>query len=67
MGGDWTALGHRRRFGTTRVCFSTASVSRPSAGAIASLLSAKSERGTCSGKTNGLDPGLSICLTIAET
>ena len=28
---------------------------------------AKSERGTCSGKTNSLDPGLSICLTIAET
>ena len=29
--------------------------------------SAKSDRGTCSGKTNSLDPGLSICLTIAET
>jgi hypothetical protein len=30
-------------------------------------LCAKSGRGTCSGKTNSLDPGLSICLTIAET
>jgi hypothetical protein len=31
------------------------------------LLGAKSECGTCAGKTNSLDPGLSICLTIAET
>jgi hypothetical protein len=28
------ALGHGRRFGTTHACFSTATVSRPSAGAI---------------------------------
>src|ERR1700745_3871840 len=37
---DRRLRGHGQRFGTTRVCFSTASVSRPSAGATASLLSA---------------------------
>jgi hypothetical protein len=33
-----SALGHRQWFGTTHSCSSIASVSRPSAGAIAGLL-----------------------------
>jgi hypothetical protein len=36
-----TGLGQEQRFGTRHACFSTASVSRPSAGATVGLLSAQ--------------------------
>src|SRR5271166_2252610 len=45
-----------RRFGTMRACFSTASVSRPSAGATVGLLSANSRRSLGLPQTAAVDP-----------
>src|SRR5258708_23754095 len=42
-------LGHGRRFGTTNACFSTTSISRPSAGTTDGVLEVESKMGAVAG------------------
>ena len=58
---------HGRRFGTTHLCFSSASVSRPSADATAGLLSAKTAiRITAAKRLNSTQSGRSSRLTRSD-